>query len=72
MPCIENLRRQKKVGRETWLEEQARYWTNDVIRKRWLTMFSKVERAWLEEKRLREEEKPQASTGDAETRAPEK
>ena len=51
LPCIENLRRQKKVGREAWLEEQARYWTDNVIRKRWLTMFSECEREWLEERR---------------------
>ena len=59
LPCIENLRRQKNIGRDAWLDEQARYWTNDVIRKRWLSMFSEVESAWLEEKRQREEEKPQ-------------
>jgi len=60
LPCIENLRRQKKVGGEALLEEQAMYWTNDVIRRRWLTMFSEVERAWLEEKRQREEKRPEA------------
>ena len=61
LPCIENLRRQKKVGREAWLEEQARYWTNSVIRRRWMKMFAACEREYLAEKSQREEENPQQS-----------
>jgi hypothetical protein len=70
LPCIENLRRQKKVGREAWLEEQARYWTNNVVRRRWMKMFAACEREYLAEKSQREEEKPQQpAQGDGAKRA---
>jgi hypothetical protein len=37
-PCIENLRRQKLIGIEAWLEEQKTYWSDERKRKRWLAL----------------------------------
>lgn len=29
LPCIENLRRRKKIGTQAWIEEQEGYWRDD-------------------------------------------
>jgi hypothetical protein len=34
-PCIENLRRQQKIGVPAWLKEQEAYWSDEAKRKRW-------------------------------------
>jgi hypothetical protein len=37
-PCIENLRRQRQIGIEVWLQEQKSYWSNERMRQRWLAL----------------------------------
>ncbi len=51
LPCIENLRRQKKIGRELWLKEQATYWKDEKRRSRWLALSSECERKKQKEQR---------------------
>jgi hypothetical protein len=39
LPVIENLRRIRKIGLESWLTEQAAYWENDERhRRRWIAL----------------------------------
>ncbi len=37
-PCVENLRRQKLIGMEAWIEEQKTYWSDERKLKRWLAL----------------------------------
>ncbi len=38
-PCIENLRRRKKVGTVRWLREQEAYWRDENNRRSWLRLY---------------------------------
>jgi len=42
-PCIENLKRQRSVGKENWLKEQRETWSNRWYLERWLWLQKKCE-----------------------------
>lgn len=44
LPCIENLRRQKKIGTESWLLEQKTYWQDEENRKAWISLYQECKR----------------------------
>jgi len=43
LPILENLRRQKAVGTEKWLEEQKEIWKNKWHLQRWLWLQKECE-----------------------------
>ena len=43
-PCIENLRRQKKIGTKAWIREQEAFWQDDKRRRAWNWLGSECER----------------------------
>jgi len=43
-PCIENLRRRKKIGTDKWLAEQEQHWSHAAQRKRWLALYRECSR----------------------------
>lgn len=47
-PCIENLRRRRRIGTEAWLVEQDRYWQDPAKRRTWLELFQECSRRWQE------------------------
>jgi len=52
LPCIENLRRQKKIGPESWLKEQAELWKDDKRRNRWRALSEECGRKRQKELRV--------------------
>ncbi|MEM4733791.1 MAG: hypothetical protein QXD70_04610, partial [Candidatus Bathyarchaeia archaeon] len=44
LPVIENLRRQKVIGAESWLKEQRETWRNEWYLKRWLWLQKECEK----------------------------
>ena len=44
LPVIENLRRQKTIGKEKWLEEQKEIWSNEWYLRRWLWLQKECEK----------------------------
>jgi hypothetical protein len=47
-PCIENLRRRKKIGTEAWLREQTAHWQDEGNRKAWISLYQECSRKWQE------------------------
>ena len=43
-PCIENLRRRKKIGTDAWLKEQEAFWKDDRKRRAWDYLGAECER----------------------------
>ncbi|MGD8545355.1 MAG: DUF3795 domain-containing protein [Candidatus Bathyarchaeota archaeon] len=43
LPVIENLRRQRDIGKEKWLEEQKETWSSEWYLKRWLWLQKECE-----------------------------
>jgi len=43
LPVLENLRRIKRIGVKTWLDEQEAYWTNQRRLERWLQLHRECE-----------------------------
>jgi len=43
MPAIENLKRQKAIGTEKWLNEQQEIWRNKWYLERWLWLQKECE-----------------------------
>ncbi len=48
-PCIENLRRQKKIGVDAWIREQEAYWKDPKRLKRWNNLGAECDRKASEE-----------------------
>lgn len=44
LQCVENLRRQKKIGVDAWLREQETYWRDEKRLKRWKRLCAECER----------------------------
>lgn len=50
LQCIENLRRQKKIGIDAWIKEQEAYWKDEKRLKRWNNLGKECERKANEER----------------------
>jgi len=50
-PCIENLRRRKKIGTSAWLREQEAHWKDEGNRTKWLALYRECSRKSRQAKR---------------------
>ncbi len=53
-PCIENLRRRKKIGTEEWLQEQETHWQDEDNRKAWIRLYRNCSHEWQKQQAAKE------------------
>lgn len=50
-PCIENLRRQNKIGVQAWLREQAAFWSDEQELRKWRMFGDECSLKWQDFKK---------------------
>lgn len=56
LPCIENLRRRKRIGTDAWIEEREAYWKDEKNLRAWKALGEECERRATELRKANEQQ----------------